>query len=300
MSKIFDALRKARGEVASLALPLIESAGKANVAADPRRDVHVIAPKAVPAVTPRLEVKQFERPPAAEVTSGRVDSVIFHAQPSSPAADRFRLLGMRLGELWAAGKLKSVMIASPLPGEGKSTVALNLATALTEKGKRTVLLIDADLHQGCLNERLGLALNDGLAECLRDGTDPLSLIQRVEPLGFHFLSCGRLQDGSPTELLQAQEISRMMQILAPHFDWIVLDSPPVLPLSDAVALTRHVDGSLLVARAGYTPAEAIEDTVARLGKKHVIGLVLNGVENSRQPYAAYQAYYQKRETSPAN
>ena len=84
---------------------------------------------------------------------------------------RFRLLRMRLRDCWAAGKLKSVLVTSPCPGEGKSTTALNLATALAEERTRTVLLVDGDLHRGSLNNQLVLDPHVGLAECLQNRTE---------------------------------------------------------------------------------------------------------------------------------
>ena len=89
-----------------------------------------------------IEVEQVEVLPESRI--------VFHNEPRSPGADRFRYLRMRLRELWDAGKLRSLLITSPLPQDGKSTIALNLATALAEHGKRTVLLIEADLHHPTL------------------------------------------------------------------------------------------------------------------------------------------------------
>ena len=82
--------------------------------------------------------------------------------------------------------------------------------------------------------------------------------------------------GSPTELLQPQELSSLFQKLSSQFDWIVVDSPPILPLSDAVALRQHIDGTLLVAMAGSTPSKAVDEAIALLGRKHILGLILNG------------------------
>jgi tyrosine-protein kinase Etk/Wzc len=112
----------------------------------------------------------------------------------------------------------------------------------------------------------------------------------VEPLGWHFLSAGERNAGSPTESLQPQELSDLFQKLSVQFDWIIVDSPPILPLSDAVALRQHLDGTLLVARAGATPAKAVNDAIALLGKKHILGLILNGVEKLNQPYSSYDEY----------
>ena len=293
MSKIFDALNKAQGEVASLALPLIEGAGTTGPAVD--RHVNLDPPPSFyPSPELRAEPKQLRVP---EVQVKHFGRVVFHTDPTGSAADRFRLLRMRLRDCWAAGKLNSILVTSPLPGEGKSTTALNLATALAEERTRTVLLIDGDLHRGSLNNQLALDPHVGLAECLQNRLNPLSAIRRVEPLGWYFLSSGQLSVASPTELLQPQELATIFQTLSSQFDWIVVDSPPVLPLSDAVALRQHVDGSLLVARAGSTSTKAIEDAIALLGRRHIIGCILNGIEKREHPYSAY--YQSHRGDQPA-
>ena len=116
--------------------------------------------------------------------------LVFHTDPRSPSADRYRLLRMRLRELGKAGKLKTLLITSPLPHDGKSTVCLNLATALAEGGRKNVLLMEADLHQPALTGRLGLKTWMGLAECLEGEVDPQSAIRKVEPLNWYLLPAG--------------------------------------------------------------------------------------------------------------
>ena len=161
----------------------------------------------------------------------RSTRIVVHDDPRSPCADRFRLLRLRLNERWNAETMKTLLITSPQPGDGKSTVALNLATALAERGKRMVLLIGADLHRPTLTERLGLSERSGLAECLEEGLKPLSAVRRVEPLGWYLLPAGKAR-GNPTELLQSRAIAEIKQELSRHFDWILIDSPPAIPLAD--------------------------------------------------------------------
>ena len=294
MSKLFDALNKAQGDVASLALPVIHGAGTDGPVPDRRVNTDVPQTFTQHAAL-RPEPKQLR---VEEVHVRDFARVVFHTDPTSAAADKFRLLRMRLRACWAAGQLKSILITSPLPGEGKSTTALNLATALAEERTRTVLLVDGDLHRGSLNRQLALEPHAGLVECLRNRLNPVSAIRRVEPFGWYFLSAGQLIVSSPTELLQPQELSTLFQKLSTQFDWIVVDSPPVLPLSDAIALRQHLDGSLLVARAGSTSAKAVEDAIALLGKRHILGLILNGIETLEQPYRAYSQYHRNaRSTS---
>ncbi len=168
---------------------------------------------------------------------------------------------------------------------------MNLATVLIEERSRKVLLIDADLHRGSLDEELGLLPQSGLTECLQEDLPPISVIRRIEPLGWYYLSSGKMRSQNPTEVLQPRAISGLIQILSHHFDWIVVDSPPVLAVSDAVVLTSHLDGTLLVARAGVTPSKAIEDAIGLLGKKQIVGLVLNGVEMSDRCPSSYRNYH---------
>jgi capsular exopolysaccharide synthesis family protein len=198
---------------------------------------------------------------------------------------------MRLGSLRTTGKLRTVLITSALPQDGKTTTALNLATALTEQRAKKVLLIDADLHRGTVEQQLGLARDIGLVECLHDAVKPYESIRRVEPLGWYLLSRGKTDVSNPSELLQPQEFSALLHAFRPQFDWILVDSPPVLSLSDSVSLSQAVDGTLLVVRAGSTPTKAVEDAVSILGQNRLVGVVLNGIGKQHQPYGKYSFYY---------
>jgi capsular exopolysaccharide synthesis family protein len=216
--------------------------------------------------------------------------LVYFAEPRSPAADRYRLLRMRLKEHWRAGKLKKLLITGALAHDGKSTVVLNLATALAERGKHSVLVIEADLHHSSLTESLKLRSWAGLSECLVDAaTPPLSAIRRIEPLGWYLLPAGEPRK-NPTELLQSPALGQVIQKLSPSFDWLLIDSPPVIPLTDSLSLQQHADASLLVVRAGQTPREAVEQTIELLGKKNIVGIVLNAVEARNHLYYQYNDY----------
>jgi len=225
--------------------------------------------------------------PVEEVHLGSESKLVFHTALHGAAADRFRLLRMRLKEHWAAGKLKKLLITGPTPRDGKTTVVLNLATALAERGSRTVLVVEADLHRSTIAQTLNLKPCAGLSECLADKTSPFTAIRRIEPLGWYLLQAGEPPRKNPTELLQTPAFGHMIQTLSPHFDWILIDSPPVVPLTDALSMQQHVDASLLVVRAGETPKEAIDQAVALLGKKNIVGMVLNAVEVRDTHYYQY-------------
>jgi capsular exopolysaccharide synthesis family protein len=232
---------------------------------------------------------EFQQIAVEEVRVQPASRIVFHTDPNSPAADRFRFLRMRLRALWNTKRLRTLLVTSPLPEDGKSTIALNLATALAEGGKRTVLLIEGDLHRSPLTQHLGLEVRPGLAECLERGLNPVSALRRLEPLGWYVLPAGHAT-GNPTELLQSEALPGVMQALVPYFDWILIDSPPVIPLTDALSLGRHANASLLVARAGQTPKDAIEKALGLLGREHIVGVVLNGVEELDRLYSGYYSY----------
>jgi capsular exopolysaccharide synthesis family protein len=234
-----------------------------------------------------VEPSTLQDVPAETVSLCPSTRIVFQSEPASPGADRIRYLRMRLLEPWEAGRLKTLLITSPLAHDGKSTIALNLATALAEERKRTVVIVEADLHQSPLLGQLGLpARSEGLAKCLENGSNPLSATIRLEPLGWYLLPAGK-SSCNPTELLQTKTLPSVMQQLSARFDWILIDSPPVLPVTDALSLNRHADASLIVVRAGSTPKDAIAETVTLLGPQHVLGIVLNGVEGLNNLYYKY-------------
>lgn len=231
----------------------------------------------------------------ADVPADHVDvtpdrHLIVVSEPRGPAADRMRYLRMHLRGFWNAGKLKSILITSPHPQDGKSTVSLNLACVLAESGRRKVLLIEGDLHRPALAEALGLGSRPGVSECIEGGLDPLAAIRLLEPLKFYLLQAGRPHH-TPTELIQSADFPLMLERLRPHFDWILIDSPPVVALTDALALSRMTDGVLLVTRAGETPKDALEDAYEQLGPNRVVGVVLNAATSLNQLYAKYGRYY---------
>jgi capsular exopolysaccharide synthesis family protein len=217
--------------------------------------------------------------------------IIFHTAPRDPAADRFRLLRMHLRDIWRTGRLKKLLITGALAGDGKSTVTMNLATALVERGRRSVLVVEADLHHTAISEVLRLKQKAGMSDCLVDETlSPLACIRRIEPFGWHLLSAGEPRKNS-TELLQGPNLGRILNEAAASFDWVLIDSPPVVPLTDTVSLQQHADATLLVVRAEQTPREAVEQTISLLGKKNILGIVLNGVEpRNHRCYQYYERY----------
>jgi Mrp family chromosome partitioning ATPase len=230
-------------------------------------------------------------PVATEASSVPAESrVVVYNDPRSPGADRFRWAGMRLKSIQDARGLKTLLITSPLPGDGKSTVALNLATVLTEKGKCPVLLVEADTYRPSLVKKLGLRPWPGMYECYKRKSEPRLAIRRIDPLGFYLLPAGQAE-GDDNILFQSNFVPQLIRDLASSsFSWILIDSPPTTPIAEILALKAHADATLLVARAGHTPRHAIEETTRNLGRDHIIGIILNGVEGLDRIYSKYYGY----------
>lgn len=239
-----------------------------------------------------LERADVYLPVATEVSPVPAESrVVVYNDPRSAGGDRFRLVQMNLKSLQSLKKLKNLLITSPLPGDGKSTVTLNLATALSEKGTRPVLLLEADIYRPTAVQRLGLNPWPGLTECYERGSDPMLAIRRIDPLGFYLLPAGQPVEDANSSLLQSSFITQLIKGLsASSFSWILIDSPPTTPVADILLLKGHADATLLVARAGQTPREAIEESTRNLGRDHIIGIVLNAVEGIDRTYSRYYGY----------
>jgi Mrp family chromosome partitioning ATPase len=225
-----------------------------------------------------------------ECTISPESRVAVYHDPTSAGADRFRLAQIRLKSLQASRGLKSILITSPMPGDGKTTVSLNLATALSENGRVPVLLLEADVYRPTVLTRLGLKPWPGLSECSRRGEDPMLAIRRINPLGFYLLPAGSTVD-EDANILQSTFTSQLVKSLsASSFGWVLIDAPPTTPVADVLALNAHADATLLVARAGETPREAIEESARNLGRDRIIGIILNGVEGLNKIYSRYYGY----------
>jgi capsular exopolysaccharide synthesis family protein len=243
-----------------------------------------------PLTTGRAELAEA---PVEQAEIPESSRLVTHVSPKSVGADRFRYLRMRLRELRGLAKLQSLTITSALPRDGKSTVALNMATTLAERGEKRVVLVDADLHNPSLGAVLKLAAKPGLAECLEEELPPIQAVSRIEPLGFYLMQAGSAKE-NPTELLQGERLEGLLGALRNTFEWIVIDTPPVAPLSDAVAVSRQTDGTLLVLRAGETPVTAVDEAVALLGPQRIVGMVFNAAEGLNKLYSKYTKYYQTK------
>jgi capsular exopolysaccharide synthesis family protein len=233
-----------------------------------------------------------EQKDAEAIQVGPGAEILLEREEQGILADRLRFLRAHLRGLWSEEKLKCLLIASASPNDGKSTVALNLSIVLAEHGKRRVLLIEGDMHYPTITERLspGFKPRSGLAECLEGKADPGSAVLRIDPYQLFLLPAGKSKH-HPTELLQSDALPVLMRSFRNQFDWVVVDSPPVQPLSDTLLLRQQTDATLLVVRSGCTRSSAVDEAVTLLGKKNILGMVINGVEGLERAYSKYYKSY---------
>lgn len=211
----------------------------------------------------------------------------------SLAIEQYRRVAATLHEAQQANGLKTVMVTSSVPREGKTLTVTNLALTLSESYGRRVLLIDADLRRPSVHELLGLPNQIGLSQALRsDQTEP-AVVYLTPRLSV--LPAGRIE-GNPLAALSSNRMRQILDEAAQRYDWVLLDTPPVGLLSDTQVLGRLAQAAIFVIRAGATPLAIIEKAIAAVGRDCIIGTVLNGVEEgSVKVNEYYSDYYDTQE-----
>jgi len=208
-----------------------------------------------------------------------------------PAVEQFRSLRSRIYELRDISPLKTILVSSGVPQEGKSFISTNLALSLARHKNSKVLLIDGDMRRYTLHQILGCESHPGLADYLAGKADILDVMQRPEALqaqtavatpilpNLTFIAGGNGGDKA-ADLSGSPRFGELIRQASPHFDWIIVDSSPVLPVSDAVNLARWCDGVLLVARGGVTKFPVAQRAQSELKASKILGFVLNAVQET--------------------
>jgi capsular exopolysaccharide synthesis family protein len=212
--------------------------------------------------------------------------LFFSGEENALGTEQFRTLRSRLYQMREKMSLKKILVTSALPQEGKSFVSANLAQVLVRQHGRRVLLIDGDLRVARLHSALGTTSSPGLADYLLGESDEFSVMQRGPMENLFFIPCGRSVT-HPAELIANGRMKMLLQRVETLFDWIIVDSPPSVPVSDASQLANFCDGVLMVVRSNTTPYDTAQKARQEFLGKTMVGVVLNGV--SRQD--SYSRYY---------
>ncbi|WP_084128833.1 polysaccharide biosynthesis tyrosine autokinase [Demequina sp. NBRC 110055] len=187
--------------------------------------------------------------------------LVIHADPRSPRAESFRTLRTNL-QFLDAGRERSFVVTSALPGEGKSTTAANLAISLSDAGAK-VLLVGADLRKPKMAEYMGIEGGVGLSDVLIGRMGLHDAVQRWGRTSLYLLPAGAIPP-NPSELLGSTAMSQLIERLNDEFDVVLYDAPPLLPVTDAAVLSRLVGGSVVVVAAGKTRTHQVEGALDAL------------------------------------
>ena len=210
------------------------------------------------------------------------------AETPPVVVEQYRRLASSLHELQVDTGLKTMMVTSAMPREGKTLTVTNIALTLSQSYRRRVLLVDADLRRPSLQQVFRLPKTVGLSEALRTGSRPHFL--ELSPL-LSVLSAGELV-GDPLSALTSNRLPALVEQCTAAFDWVLFDAPPVGLMPDGNVIARVVKAVVFVIGAGVTPQRVIERAIEDIGRDHIVGTVLNRIEE-RQMVATneYYGYY---------
>jgi capsular exopolysaccharide synthesis family protein len=219
--------------------------------------------------------------------------VAFQSDGTTPVAEQFRTLRSRLTQMQAETQLKTLLVSSALPAEGKSFVSANLAVSLSLREDTRVILIDADMRWPRLHLLLGASAEPGLSNLLAGSAAESDVLQSGPIEDLVFLP-GGIRMTNAAELLANGKLPALLSRLADEFDWIIIDSPALMPVSDGLLLSSMCDASLLVVQAGKTPLDAASWAVNELRRKRLLGVLLNCAADGRSSYY-YSGHYSDRD-----
>lgn len=191
------------------------------------------------------------------------------------------------------GKSKSVVITSAIPGDGKTTTAINLATTFSQIGSK-ILLIDCDLRKPKIHTYLDVDNKNGLSGVLSGFVKLENAITRTE-YGFDCITAGSIPP-NPSELISSPALEKIIEELKDQYDYIFIDTPPVTVVSDTLTVSSLSDGVLMVARSKYTPKSLIKQSIAsmKFTNSKIIGIVINGVDMKDRAYGSHKGKYYAR------
>jgi len=273
MSRVHDALRKAE-----------QMAGEAEAPGQsPRVPELAGAPGVIPAAgfLELLEEVPFHPDPEA--------LLIDLTRPLEPPAEEFRSLRTRLNHLQSLQPLHTIVITSPSPAEGKSFVAANLAISQAQLSGQYTLLADCDFRRPVVHSLFQIPRSPGLTDFLLGNAPLEAVIKRVAGMNLCLMPAGSMVK-NPLELLNLRQVRVLFHELPKLFNWVIVDSPPLLFSADANLLGTITDGTILVVRIGQTTIDMVARAMQSLCENNVIGVVVNGAR-AGELYSKYTYYY---------
>lgn len=321
MGKIYDALKRAEAEAKNnrrqlqsvdddAIAPAVPASGASNDTGIPA--VSVIEPKIVPVkaeskAAPPLRLMPQEKTPLLKrdrwvsllnavigknngVIPASTDVLVTLNEPRSYVAEQYRILKTRILNLCKENDLKIILITSTLAGEGKSTVASNLAISIARSVNEQALLIDCDLRRPTLHKLFSLTNKAGLSNYLSESIPFQQALEKTDIEKLTIVPAGTVTD-NPSELLSSRKMSDLLAELKNHYHdrYVLLDATPVHQTPEPAILAKYADCIIFVVRAGNTDRELIKRSLDSLVRKKIVGVVFNMAHESSQSY--YYNYY---------
>ena len=218
-------------------------------------------------------------------------TLIANTDAKSPVSEAYRTIRTNIKFSNIAGQeLKTIMLTSATPNEGKSTTISNLAVVMAQAG-HSVVLCDCDFRNPTQHKMFGLH-NKGLSNCVATGSNVMDIIQQTSVPNLYVLTSGPVAP-NPSELLASQNMVDIFEELKQHFDYVLVDTPPIMPVTDAAVVSAKVDGTILVIASGaVSPSIAVEaKTRLEQAGAHLLGVVLNKVDVAANSHYGYGYYY---------
>jgi protein-tyrosine kinase len=286
MSRVHDALRKAARE--SLDTPPREASVPVAAATEevPLAAVTVDADVLLDMESILAKVKECPYTPLPEAL------LINYTKPREAPGEEFRTLRTRLNHLQTLQPLHTLVVTSASPAEGKSFTATNLALTQAQLTGRKVILGDFDFRRPTVDKTFGIPPSPGITDYLQGKVPLSSVIRKIAATNLYVMTAGEGVP-NPLELLNLKECKQLIDSLRDYFDWVIIDSPPLLFAADGNLLATMSDGTILVVRIGSTTFDAVTRALQSLCENNVLGIVVNGARRGElySKYTYYHDYY---------
>ncbi len=298
MSRVHDALRRAeqsaKGTVPAVpSSPLPHEPAQPSAEARPASTTGLLDPVAI--THGLLDLVQ-EIPYRTATDSLLIDAT----RPHEPPMEEFRTLRTRLNHMKSLQPIHTVVVTSPSPAEGKSLSAANLALAQSHLNGNLTLLADFDFRRPIVHTLFGIDRGPGITDYLLGKIQLHEAMRHVAGTNLYLMPAGEAVI-NPLELLNLREVKQMLDRLPSLFQWVIMDTPPLLFAADANLLSTMSHGTLLVVRIGHTTIDSVTRAMQSLCNNNVLGIVVNGARRGElySKYTYYHSYYTPKEEPTA-
>jgi capsular exopolysaccharide synthesis family protein len=231
----------------------------------------------------RLAEAEDRKEPTPSVLAPSDRYVVALDDRHSASAEQYRVLAARLEGLWRQPDFQKIAVTSALPGEGKTVTSINVGYTLARDFGRRVLLIDGDLKRPSLWRYISPQPSTGLTDVLANQQSPEAVVRPLRHENLAILEAG-LAPMNPTRVWKLSAMKQLLAHFEQHYDYLIVDTPPVLTVVDATLIADVVDGVVVVVRSGMTPKGALQKALGLLPRPKLVGTVLNGAKMPRSTY----------------